>query len=231
MGMWEPEWGKGWVQCECQKVRSAERRIEKSGLADEIREKTFKNFRAESDWQQAMKDTAIAYGKAFFDAKAQGGKIPWFFISGQPGCGKTHLCTALCGALLNRGIPVSYMQWVTESRRLRGFANDPDSFDELLAPYTDVEVLYIDDLFKQRGHKELIVSDAEGKVLFEILNTRYIQNKATVISTEWFLETELMELDDGTFSRVYERSKGFTVSIERGEGKNYRINGGGKTDG
>ena len=228
--MWEPEYGKGWVECECQKIRKAELRIRNSGLENEIKEKTFKNFHAETEWQQQMKDTAIAYGKAFFEVRDAKGKMPWFFVSGNPGSGKTHLCTALCGAMLNRGVAVTYMQWVTESRRLRGMANDPDAFDEALEPFIDVEVLYIDDLFKQQGHKEIRATDAEAKVLFEILNNRYIQNKATIISTEWYLETELMEIDDGTFSRVYERTKGFTVSIERGMDKNYRINGGVKQD-
>ena len=210
------------VFCECKKVREAEKRIEKSGLATEIREKTFKNFKAETEWQEAMKNKALAYGKAYMKAKNAGGKLPWFFIAGQPGSGKTHLCTALCGAMLRKGIPVYYMQWVTESRRLRALANDPD-FDAMLWQYTDIDILYIDDLFKQQGHREIRVSDAEAKVLFEILNTRYIQNKATIISTEWYLESELMPLDDGTFSRVYERSKKYTVSIERGGDKNYRI--------
>ena len=217
--------------CDCQKIRQAEKRLKDSGLQNEVKEKTFKNFQTETDWQQQMKNTAIAYGKAYFEARDENGKLPWFFVSGNPGCGKTHLCTALCGAMLNRGVAVTYMQWVKESRRLRGMANDSDAFDEALEPFIDVEVLYIDDLFKQQGHRELHVTDAEAKVLFEILNNRYIQNKATIISTEWYLETELMEVDDGTFSRVYERAKGFTVSIERGMDKNYRINGGVKEDG
>ncbi len=228
MGLWEPEPGAGWVPCECQRVKEANWRIKRSGLEREIQSKTFKNFSAKSEWQERMKNTAIAYGKAYFDAKAAGEKLPWFFIAGQPGSGKTHLCTALCGALLNRGVPVIYMQWVTESRKLRGYANDPETFDGLAEPFVDVDVLYIDDLFKQQGHREISVSDAEAKVLFEILNQRYIQNKATIISTEWYLEDELMPVDDGTFSRVYERAKGFTISIERGTNMNYRITGGSK---
>ena len=171
-----------------------------------------------------MKDKAIAYGKAYFKAKESGGKLPWFFIAGNPGSGKTHVCTALCGAMLKKNVAVSYMQWVTESRRLRAAVNEPD-FDLMIEPFTDAEVLYIDDLFKQRGKQQIEVSNAEAKVLFEILNTRYFQNKATIISTEWYLETELMGVDDGTFSRAYERAKGFIVSIERGEKMNYRING------
>ena len=210
--------------CECQKAREAERRMRQSGLAEEIKSKTFGTFKAETEWQRGMKEKAIAYGKAYFKAREKGEKLPWFFISGQPGCGKTHICTALCGAMLKKNVAVSYMQWVTESRRLRAIANEPD-FDSMIAPYIDVDVLYIDDLFKQPGHQEIHATDAEGKVLFEILNNRYIQNKATIISTEWYLETELMGLDDGTFSRVYERAKGYTVSIERSEDKNIRIAG------
>lgn len=225
MGLWEPEYGKGWVPCECQKIREAESRIEKSGLAGEIQEKTFKNFKTDSDWQRMMKEKAIAYGKAYFEVKESGGKYPWFFIAGQPGCGKTHLCTAICGAMLARNVPVIYMQWVTESRRLRGHVNDPEMFDELAEPFLNVDVLYIDDLFKQPSHRELNVTDAEGRVLFEILNRRLIQNKATIISTEWYLETELMKFDDGVFSRVHQLGRDFILSIERDMSKNYRIQG------
>ena len=120
----------GWIQCEiaegytgvrpceCVKAREAEKRILRSGLADEIKSKTFRNFKTETDWQKSMKEKAIAYGKAYFEAKEKGGKLPWFFLAGNAGSGKTHLCTALCGALLNRNIAVSYMQWVTESMLL-----------------------------------------------------------------------------------------------------------------
>ena len=231
MGLYEPEWGKGWVQCECQKIRIAERRIKNSGLEKEIAEKTFKNFRAETDWQRQLKETAIAYGEAYFEAKKTGGKMPWFFVSGEPGSGKTHICTALCGAFLKREVSVIYMQWVTDSRRLRALVNDADEFDAEIQPYIDVDVLYIDDLFKQPSHSELRATDAEGKVIFEILNRRMMQNKATIISTEWYLEDELMAFDSGTFSRAYMLAKGFTVSIERGMDKNYRLNGGKNTDG
>lgn len=211
------------IPCECAKARQAEQRIKASGLEREIKTKTFRSFRAETPWQEEMKDKAIAYGRAYFKAKEEGNTLPWFFIAGQPGCGKSHLCTALCGGLLKKNVAVVYMQWVTESRRLRAVVNEPD-FDNIIYPFTDVEVLYIDDLFKQRGRQNIEVSNAEARVLFEILNTRYIQNKATIISTEWYLETDLMGVDDGTFSRVYERAKGFTVSVERSQEKNYRIN-------
>ena len=33
----------------------------------------------------------------------------WFVTTGRSGAGKTHLCTAICGELLHRGLPVRYM--------------------------------------------------------------------------------------------------------------------------
>lgn len=225
MGLWEPVPGKGWKPCECQKIRAAEKRLERSGLSQEIKEKTFKNFKTDYPWQQGMKDAAIAYGKAFFEAKEAGAKLPWFYVAGMSGCGKTHLCTAICGAMLKREVPVVYMPWVTESRRLRGFINEPDTFDEMASAFIDTEVLYIDDLFKQSSSQELNPSNAEVRVLYEIANARCIQNKPTIISSEWYLEDELMQIDVATFSRIYERSKGHTVNIGREMDKNYRING------
>ena len=209
-------------ECECVKVKAAENRIKASGLADEIKEKTFKRFQVNYPWQKEMYDKAVAYGKAYFKAKESGKKLPWFFIAGNPGCGKTHICTAICGVMLKRGVPVSYMQWVTDSRKLRAVVNEPD-FDIMLEPYLEVEILYIDDLFKQPGNRTPNITDAEGKVLFEIVNGRYVRNKATIISTEWYLDSELMQLDDGTFSRVYERAKDFRFAVPRDKSVNQRM--------
>jgi hypothetical protein len=52
-----------------------------------------------------------------------------------------------------------------------------------------------------------------------------VENKIVVISSEWLLTQELLAVDEGTFSRVYERSKGYRVEIKREEGRNYRIDG------
>lgn len=217
-----PEGYTAMRECDCVKVRASENRIKNSGLSGEIQAKTFKNFITDYPWQKEMYDKAVEYGKAYFRAKDEGGKLPWFYIAGNPGCGKTHICTAICGVMLKKNIPVTYMQWVTESRRLRAIVNEPD-FDAMIDNYISADILYIDDLFKQPGHQQLNVTDAEGRVLFEIINNRYIQNKATIISTEWYLESELMQKDDGTASRIYERAKNFRVSIPRTEEVNQRL--------
>lgn len=141
------------------------------------------------------------------------------FITGN--CGKTHICTAICGELLKRNVEVVYMQWLDESRRLKSYINEPD-FDSLVDKYTDCKVLYIDDLFKQTYHGTPVLSDADIKMAFTIFNARYLQNKPTIISSEWSLES-LLDSDEGVFSRVYERCKGFTVNVPRDMKYNYRL--------
>lgn len=224
---WIHYWQDGYSfskACSCQRTKRAESLLKNSGLDSTVNTQTFTNFATEEDWQKGMKDIAISYGKAYFEALDAGETLPWFFLSGQPGCGKTHICTAICGVMMKKDIPVYYMQWITESRRLRALANDP-AFDAMLWQYTDVDILYIDDLFKQPNNRDIDASTAEGKVLFEILNTRYLQNKATIISTEWDLLTDLIPVDDGVFTRVYERSKPFIYNVKRGEDRNFRLGG------
>lgn len=146
---------------------------------------------------------------------------PWLYIGGNPGSGKTHICTAVCGELLKANIEVVYMQWLDDSRRLKAYVNDPD-FDSLCDRYTDCAVLYIDDLFKQAYGGRPTATDADVRIAFTILNARYLENKPTIISSEWDLQ-KLIDTDEGTFSRVYERSKGFIITIPRETKYNYRI--------
>ena len=73
--------------CKCQKMRRTIRRLERSGLKNIIRDYTFDKFEAQEDWQKTIKDTAATYAKS---------REGWFFIGGQSGCGKTHICTAIC---------------------------------------------------------------------------------------------------------------------------------------
>ena len=41
------------------------------------------------------------------------------FIGGQVGAGKTHLCTAMVGEFLKRGISAKYMLWRDDALKLK----------------------------------------------------------------------------------------------------------------
>ena len=206
-----------WRVCDCVKAKEAERKMRSSGLGAVLEAQTFENFKTETELQKAMKQAALNY----LDALQTG--TPWFYIGGNPGSGKTHLCTAICGELLKKGWSVKYMQWVAEARRLKAYVNEPD-FDNLVDEYITCDALYIDDLFKMMfSGRPCTPTEADVKIAFTIFNARYLQNKPTIISSEWDIVGDLLEADEGTFSRVYERSKGHTVTIPRDTANNYRL--------
>lgn len=219
----------GWVdignntvyRCPCWKAREAERLLATSGLADVVGQQTFEAFKTDTPIQQKMKQTAKMYLEALLTGRDNPRK-PWMYMGGNPGCGKTHICTAVCGELLKNNIGVRYMQWLDEARKLKAYVNEPD-FEDEVEDYINVSVLYIDDLLKQKYTEEPSFTEADIKIAFTILNARYLLNKPTIISTEWDLLDQLLPADEGVFSRVYERCKGFTLNIDRNPANNYRL--------
>lgn len=232
------------TECPCQAVSRERQRIRESGLERLVGLMTFDAFRAEEPWQQKALGVARRWtdqalpggaGRAETDraetGRAETGRAEgpsagkaWLFIGGAVGSGKTHLCTAACGELLHAGRAVRYMLWPEEARALKAAVNDAEAFAALIRPLQRVEVLYIDDLFKvQRAFgSTAAVTPAEVRVAFELIDARYRADKPTVISCEWLMD-ELLQMDEGVFSRVYEKSRGFIAQIGRENGRNYRL--------
>ena len=209
------------AKCSCRLAREAEERMRNSGLAEALDMQTFDNFMTRTETQRKIKEAGARYLENLFSEK-NGSRRPWFYIGGNPGSGKTHICTAICGEILKKNIGVRYMQWLDVSRRLKANVNDED-FEDEVAEYINVSVLYIDDLLKQKYTANPVFTEADIKIAFTILNARYIQNKPTIISSEWDLVNQLLPADEGVFSRVYERCKGNRLTIERKMENNYRL--------
>lgn len=209
------------AKCECQIAREAEERLERSGLAEVVQIQTFDRFKVTNNLQRQMLDLGQRYLADALAAR-NSTRRPWLYIGGNPGSGKTHICTAVCGELLKRNIGVRYMQWVDEARRLKAAVND-DDFEEYVSDYINVPFLYIDDLLKQKYASTPAFTEADIKVAFTLLNARYLMNKPTIITSEWNLIDQLLPADEGVFSRIYERCKGYTLNIERNPANNYRL--------
>ena len=208
-------------KCACQLAKEAEQRLRASGLQEAVKRQTFDSFRTDTELQSHMKLTAQDYLQAVLDP-ADNPRRPWLYVGGNPGSGKTHICTAVCGEILRHNIGVRYMQWLNESKKLK-FSVNAEDFEDHLSPYIGASVLYIDDLLKQKYSPEPEFTEADIRIAFTILNARYIQNKPTIISSEWDLIDQLLPADEGVFSRVYERSKGFLIRISRDTRNNYRM--------
>ena len=203
-----------WRACKCKKVRSTLRRAKRSGLGDVLRDYTFDKFVVMDEWQKELKEKAQAFCK---DDNAK-----WFYIGGQVGCGKTHLCTAIAAHYIKAGKELRYMLWAEESKFLKANVNE-SVYQEKMDEYKNVDVLYIDDFLKVKSGAT--PTDADINLAFEIINHRLITaDKITILSSEKEL-SELLDYDEATMSRIYQRTGPYKFSIAKDKGKNYRLKG------
>lgn len=200
--------------CKCRKTRKSIIAMKNSGLEKVMDKLTFDKFIAKQTWQEELLRKANHY-------LVNGGKS-WFFIGGQSGAGKTHLCTAIALELLKRGQEVKYMLWRDDSRKLKNSMFDGGSDIDY---YKTVDVLYIDDLFKT-GKNEFQQNQkptaGDINLAFEILNSRAIGQKTTIISSESTL-TDLIDIDEAIAGRIKRESGEFFININKDSAKNYRL--------
>lgn len=199
--------------CKCREIRNSIARMKKSGLQNIIRDYTFERYEAAEPWQQTLKTATEAYAQAL-----QG----WFFIGGQSGAGKTHLCTAICRKQLLDGRAVQYMMWRDDIVRIKSAASDRDDPSAYMQKFKEAELLYIDDLFKTGRAPDGSLprpTSADINYAFEILNYRYNNQLPTIISSEFTLD-ELLEIDEAIGGRICERAKVFSIRKDRE--KNWR---------
>lgn len=202
--------------CECMEIRKTMRRLEQSGLKDLMINYTFERFKVQSDWQKRAKEMALD----FLDNHEN----KWFFIGGQVGCGKTHLCTALVVEFINAGNAAHYMLWRDEIVPLKASVMDDEAYEKAIRKLKEIKVLYIDDFFKTERGK--MPTTAEINIAFEILNYRYNnRDLITIISSERLID-DIIDIDEAVGSRIYERSREHCLVIQYDRTKNYRLNGG-----
>ena len=200
------------AECECMEVRRAQWRLESSGLADVAQRYRFDTFRTEKKYQQTMKDMALAFCEA---------GTGWFYIGGQAGSGKTHICTAIANAFMEQGKAVRYMIWLDEVTRLKAMKTDEEGYAKEIMSWKRPQVLYIDDFFKTRNGA--MPTDADVNTAFELINARYNdKNLITIFSGERTMQ-EVIDIDEALGSRIYQRCGKYKLSIGRGREKNYRL--------
>ena len=213
--------GYGWqetaVVCNCMKIRNVLKRLKKSGLEDAIHKK-FDTYVTDTEWRVQLKGMVLNW------LKQEGS---WLYIGGATGSGKTHLCVAAMLKLLKQGKEVYYMLWRKDAPKLKSVVNDVDAYEKMMSELMNVDVLYIDDLFKT-GRTETGASQkptvADINLAFEIINHRYVTNKVTVITSECVM-SELIDIDQALAGRIVEKAGPYCVSL-KGKDKDWRLKGG-----
>ena len=198
--------------CACMPVRESIRRIRRSGLYDRLQTQTFKAFRADELWQKDCLNKARRF--------AEKHEKPAFFIGGQQGCGKTHLCTAICASLLRQGFAVQYFVWESYIKEIltRSGIADREACEARMQPLLTSPVLYLDDFLRKDDPTQ-----AERSFAFDVINRRYIDGSITILSSEHVLD-ELLRTDPAIAGRIREMCGGtYCLNITADAHKNYRM--------
>lgn len=203
-------WEEIAVRCRCRDIRDQIFRLKKSGLKN-LTEKKFTNFTTFENWQKYIYSSARDYAK-----NPQG----WFYIGGQPGCGKTHICSAIVNYLMDSGRAAHYMLWEPTITELKQNATEGAAYNAIMEVLIKCEVLYIDDFFKKQDGG-LTASDVG--TTFKIINYRYIEQLPTIISSELSI-SDIIQIDEALGSRIAEMTdKESVIYIAKDKTKNQRL--------
>lgn len=214
--------------CECMKVRRSRKNAEDSGMK-ELLSHRLRSFEDTEDFQKHMKEMAKDYILNTSKTKE------WFLALGQSGCGKTHLCSAICNERMThydeerrRYTQVKYMIWNDFIDRLKRMNYDLDR-DNYFNEYSKAEILYIDDFLKGK------FTDTDLNYAFQLINYRYNNNLVTIISSE-LLMNDLRRIDEAIAGRMKQKAtkkiksedgqivtKNYVIQIGKDEKKNYRF--------
>ena len=213
--IWHVEDGEKWTEkCKCMKTRVNLARLEKSGLTEAARHCTFDSFEANTEWQRRMKEAVLS----FVRDRERG----WLFVSGQSGCGKTHLCTAaVMKFILAGGVTARYVCWIEAKQQMQAALYDQEAYDAILLPLKRCRVLYLDDLFKTERNEP--PKEWEYRLAMELINARYnAPSLITIISTEHTMQ-ELFAMDEALAGRIAERAAKYIVQVAHQPDRNYRL--------
>lgn len=201
-------------QCDCVNRYKICSQLDMLGLYEFSQRATFDNYKINELWQEKSKKTAMEYVNNY--------QNKWFFIGGNVGSGKTHLCTAIVLGILEKQpeISVQYFKWDDSIKDLV----EDDPYGEKTKDLKDCDVLYLDDFFRLMvGPVPRITEVRKAK---EILDYRYMKRLSTIISSELSLD-QIIDIDQAVGSRIVEMSRHYKVVYVQTDDKierNVRMN-------
>lgn len=183
--------------CKCKDESLRASLIAASGIDPrEFEHKTMNNFKTDTVHAKQMKAVALSFLQ---HPDAQG-----MAMLGNSGTGKTHLCIAVLSELIKQHQGIDYFNYRTQIQYLKSLNFEGTKREEALNKWKMANVLYIDDLFKFLFNNDHKVDMAELRIMYEILDARYINKKKTIISSEYSVGEIMREIDSAIGSRIAE---------------------------
>ena len=203
--------------CHCLKEIIIRERIATSAMGKLIERQSFDNFDlSHYAYDPKIKERmtmilamAKNYVRDFAERKDN------LLLIGPTGTGKTHISTAIAGALIHKGYDVIYDSTQNimsdfESDRFRnGYGREENRSEK----YLDCTLLIIDDLGTEFSNQFTV------STLYNLLNTRQNKGLATIISTNLSPDELARKYED----RIYSRIIGSGSKILPFEGKDIRV--------
>jgi DNA replication protein DnaC len=169
---------------------------ERRGMPDEMalagipklyRNTSFDNFETgfPSCSRSQKKAKILAHGFAK-DPTAGGGIL----FHGKVGLGKTHLAIAILRERINMGFSGRFYDGMSFVRMIQGAYGTPGRTPALMQPALTCDVLLLDDL------GAFAITDDRQEIIGHVLNTRYNEQKTTIITTNFPFEGSLLATTD-----------------------------------
>ncbi len=139
-------------------------------------------------------------------------------LVGPTGLGKTHLSVAMAAQVTQQGYgvlytPVQRMMDILEAERFSRGADAKEQYRDATAAYLDCDLLILDDLGAE------FMTQFVSATLFHILNTRLLEERPTVISTNLGLEDMGARYSQRMSSRLF---CGYRVMLFKGDDIRFR---------
>lgn len=205
--------------CSCLRELIAKERIAASAMGRLIEKQSFENFDLsvysyDSGVEEKMRaNLAVAknYVKNFATVCEN------LLLIGPTGTGKTHISTAIAGALIHNGYDVIYdsTQNIISDFEADRFRSGYGNYESRSEKYLECRLLIIDDLGTEFTNQFTV------STLYNLLNTRQNKGLPTVISTNLSPEELAKKYED----RIYSRIIGSGCRVLAFYGKDRRING------
>jgi len=153
--------------------RQWQRQLAVIGIPERFRSRTFADYQADAPEQQLARTLCQDYARALCAGQRRGEAL---LLLGGPGTGKTHLACAILAVVVRAGRRGCYaslpgaVRSLRDARSLRSPCSEAEAFAQLSKP----DLLVLDDLPDAPD-------DEHRGLLLEVLETRYAQQRASIL--------------------------------------------------
>lgn len=197
------------VPClKCARIELVEQALGDALIPKRFLGKTLESFEQKTAEQQNSFKVIKEFADTLEDSLKSGRCL---ILCGTPGTGKTHLACGLAREVILAGHTAMFTTVQKLIRKVRASWGTKEE-QETLSTFIDIDLLIIDEIGVQAG------SENEKSILFDIINSRYEEERSTIIITNCDLNGIRHYLGERIVDRFRE-NKGRLIQFN---GKSYR---------